>query len=233
MWPPAVGPSGLGWKSDSGGVRAGGSRAMAGIGCHFMATWMDRETIGFTQMGGEGVPWVGQAPFTNERHIFANLGDGTYFHSGILAVRQSVAAGVNITYKILYNDAVAMTGGQPIGERAEGHSVIQIAQSMRAEGAKRIVIVTDEPEKYDPVGQNGVPGTLLGLPEGVRDVVGRRLSLLPDEANELLTVASVVGREFDLSVVLAAGKLDRGAVLDALDAVVPRLSPELGVPVFV
>jgi indolepyruvate ferredoxin oxidoreductase len=144
-----------------------GSRAMAGIGCHFMSLWMDRSTSGFTQMGGEGVPWVGQQPFSNDQHIFANIGDGTYFHSGILAVRQSVAAGVNITYKILYNDAVAMTGGQPIGERAEGHSVVQIAQSMRAEGAKRIVIVTDEPEKYDPVGQNGVPGTLLGLPEGV------------------------------------------------------------------
>ncbi len=125
-----------------------GSRALAGIGCHFMATWMDRSTIGFTQMGGEGVPWVGQQPFTTDQHIFANLGDGTYFHSGLLAVRQSIAAGVNITYKILYNDAVAMTGGQQVGERAEGHSVAQIAQSMRAEGAARIVVVTDEPEKY-------------------------------------------------------------------------------------
>ena len=128
-----------------------GSRAMAGIGCHFMATWMDRSTVGFTQMGGEGVPWVGQQPFTTDQHIFANLGDGTYFHSGLLAVRQSIAAGVNITYKILYNDAVAMTGGQQIGERAEGHSVVQIAQSMRAEGAMKIVVVTDEPEKYDGV----------------------------------------------------------------------------------
>jgi indolepyruvate ferredoxin oxidoreductase len=110
---------------------------------------MDRSTAGFTQMGGEGTPWVGQQPFVNDQHIFANIGDGTYFHSGILAVRQSVAAGVNITYKILYNDAVAMTGGQPIGERSEGHTTLQIAQSMRAEGAKRIAIVTDEPEKYD------------------------------------------------------------------------------------
>ncbi|MDQ6881940.1 MAG: indolepyruvate ferredoxin oxidoreductase family protein, partial [Pseudomonadota bacterium] len=128
-----------------------GSRAMAGIGCHFMATWMDRSTIGFTQMGGEGVPWVGQQPFSTENHVFANLGDGTYFHSGILAIRQSVAAGVNITYKILYNDAVAMTGGQQVGERPEGHSVVQIAQSMRGEGAMKISIVTDEPEKYDGV----------------------------------------------------------------------------------
>jgi indolepyruvate ferredoxin oxidoreductase len=137
-----------------------GSRAMAGIGCHFMVLWMDRDTHGFTQMGGEGVPWVGQQPFVNDQHIFANLGDGTYFHSGILAIRQSIAAGVNITYKLLYNDAVAMTGGQPVGERhsdegslaASGHSVLQIAQSMKAEGAQRITVVTDEPEKYEGAG---------------------------------------------------------------------------------
>ncbi len=128
-----------------------GSRAMAGIGCHFMTIWMDRATVGFTQMGGEGVPWVGQQPFSHDQHMFANLGDGTYFHSGLLAVRQSIASGVNITYKILYNDAVAMTGGQQVGERAEGHTVVQIAQSMRAEGAIKIVVVTDEPEKYDGV----------------------------------------------------------------------------------
>ncbi len=125
-----------------------GSRAMAGIGCHYMALWMDRATTGFTQMGGEGVPWVGQQPFTNESHIFANLGDGTYFHSGMLAIRQAIAAGVNITYKVLYNDAVAMTGGQQIGERPEGHSVIQIAHSLTAEGVTRLIVVTDEPEKY-------------------------------------------------------------------------------------
>ncbi|UST54420.1 indolepyruvate ferredoxin oxidoreductase family protein [Comamonadaceae bacterium OTU4NAUVB1] len=134
-----------------------GSRAMGGIGCHFMATWMDRSTIGFTQMGGEGVPWVGQQPFTTDQHIFANLGDGTYFHSGLLAIRQSIAAGVNITYKILYNDAVAMTGGQQVGERPEGHSVLQIAQSLQAEGAVRVVIVTDEPEKYQGVKVAGDP----------------------------------------------------------------------------
>jgi indolepyruvate ferredoxin oxidoreductase len=128
-----------------------GSRAMAGIGCHFMSIWMDRSTIGFTQMGGEGVPWTGQQPFSKEHHVFANLGDGTYFHSGILAVRQSIAAGVNITYKILYNDAVAMTGGQAVGERAEGHSVAQIAMSMKAEGVQRVVVVTDEPEKYQDI----------------------------------------------------------------------------------
>ncbi|MBX3645298.1 MAG: indolepyruvate ferredoxin oxidoreductase family protein [Rubrivivax sp.] len=125
-----------------------GSRATAGIGCHYMAVWMDRSTSTFTQMGGEGVPWVGQAPFTKDKHVFANLGDGTYFHSGSLAIRQSIAAGVNITYKLLYNDAVAMTGGQQVGERPEGHSVMQIQKSMVAEGVKKVVIVTDQPEKY-------------------------------------------------------------------------------------
>ena len=135
-----------------------GSRALGGIGCHYMTTWMDRATIGFTQMGGEGVPWVGQQPFSHDQHMFANLGDGTYFHSGLLAVRQSITAGVNITYKILYNDAVAMTGGQQVGERKEGHSVLQIAQSMRAEGTTKITIVTDEPEKYAQVD---------GLPSGI------------------------------------------------------------------
>ncbi|MEP6770705.1 MAG: indolepyruvate ferredoxin oxidoreductase family protein, partial [Polaromonas sp.] len=126
-----------------------GSRAVAGIGCHYMATWMDRSTSTFTQMGGEGVTWVGQAAFTTDEHIFANLGDGTYFHSGLLAIRQAIASGVNITYKILYNDAVAMTGGQQVGERPEGHSVLQIMQSLRAEGVAKLVIVTDEPQKYD------------------------------------------------------------------------------------
>ena len=129
-----------------------GSRAVAGIGCHYMTTWMpDRRTSTFTQMGGEGVTWVGQAPFTKEAHVFANLGDGTYFHSGLLAIRQSIAAGTNITYKVLYNDAVAMTGGQRVGERPEGHSVLQIMNSLLSEGVGKLVIVTDEPEKYDGV----------------------------------------------------------------------------------
>lgn len=148
-----------------------GSRAMAGIGCHFMTIWMDRATVGFTQMGGEGVPWVGQQPFSSDQHMFANLGDGTYFHSGLLAVRQSIAAGVNITYKILYNDAVAMTGGQQVGERPEGHSVVQIAQSMRAEGAVKITIVTDEPEKYAAV--QGLPGGIAIQHRDTLDAVQR------------------------------------------------------------
>ena len=128
-----------------------GSRAVAGIGCHYMTVWMDRSTSTFTQMGGEGVSWVGQAHFTKDTHVFANLGDGTYFHSGLLAIRQSIAAGVNITYKILYNDAVAMTGGQQVGERPEGHSVLQIMNSLKAEGVAQLVIVTDEPQKYEGV----------------------------------------------------------------------------------
>jgi indolepyruvate ferredoxin oxidoreductase len=123
-----------------------GSRAVAGIGCHYMAVWMDRSTVTFSQMGGEGVSWVGQAAFSNDRHVFANLGDGTYFHSGLLAVRQSIAAGVNITYKILFNDAVAMTGGQPVDGTLR---VPEITRELEAEGAKKIVVVTDEPEKYE------------------------------------------------------------------------------------
>jgi indolepyruvate ferredoxin oxidoreductase len=131
-----------------------GSRATAGIGCHYMAIWMDRDTATYTQMGGEGVPWIGQAPFTETPHIFANLGDGTYFHSGNLAIRAALAAGITITYKILYNDAVAMTGGQPI----DGHlTVPQITQQLAAEGVKRIVIVSDEPDKY-PAGAGFAQG---------------------------------------------------------------------------
>jgi indolepyruvate ferredoxin oxidoreductase len=123
-----------------------GSHAFGGIGCHYMATWMpDRQTHTFTQMGGEGATWIGQAPFTDTRHVFQNLGDGTYFHSGILAIRAAVAAGVNITYKILYNDAVAMTGGQPIdGSLSVGDLIRQVA----AEGVQRIALVSDHPEAW-------------------------------------------------------------------------------------
>ena len=122
-----------------------GSRALAGIGCHYMVLWMDRETATFTHMGAEGVTWVGQAPFTNEKHVFTNLGDGTYFHSGILAIRAAVAAKVNITYKILFNDAVAMTGGQQFdGPLDPG----MISRQIAAEGVGPIIVVTDEPDKY-------------------------------------------------------------------------------------
>lgn len=123
-----------------------GSHALGGIGCHYMATWMpDRPTLTFTQMGGEGVTWIGQAPFTETPHVFQNLGDGTYFHSGILAVRAAVASGVNITYKILYNDAVAMTGGQPIDGSL---SVPDLLSQLSGEGVRRIALVSDEPEQW-------------------------------------------------------------------------------------
>ena len=131
-----------------------GSRALAGIGCHYMAVWMDRNTDSFSQMGGEGVAWIGQAPFTEEAHVFANLGDGTYFHSGIMAIRAAVSAKVNITYKILFNDAVAMTGGQHVDGVL---TVPQLTRQLAAEDVVAIAVVTDEPEKYE--GETGfAPG---------------------------------------------------------------------------
>ena len=122
-----------------------GMRAYAGIGCHFMAQWMDRSTLGYTQMGGEGANWVGEAPFSKRGHVFQNIGDGTYNHSGYMAIRAAIAAKTNITYKILFNDAVAMTGGQA---NDGGLTVPQVARQVAAEGAKRVVVVTDEPDKY-------------------------------------------------------------------------------------
>jgi indolepyruvate ferredoxin oxidoreductase len=122
-----------------------GSRALAGIGCHFMASWMERGTSGLIQMGAEGVDWAAHSRFTREKHVFQNLGDGTYFHSGLLAIRQAIAARANITYKLLYNDAVAMTGGQPVDGSI---SVPEIARQVQAEGAVRIAVVSDEIAKY-------------------------------------------------------------------------------------
>jgi indolepyruvate ferredoxin oxidoreductase len=122
-----------------------GSRALAGIGCHFMASWMERGTSGLIQMGAEGVDWAAHSRFTSEKHVFQNLGDGTYFHSGLLAIRQAIAARTNITYKLLYNDAVAMTGGQPVDGSI---SVPEIARQVQAEGAVRIAVVSDEIAKY-------------------------------------------------------------------------------------
>ncbi|MEK6351064.1 MAG: indolepyruvate ferredoxin oxidoreductase family protein [Burkholderia sp.] len=153
-----------------------GSRAIAGIGCHYMTVWMDRNTSTFSQMGGEGVPWIGQAPFTEEKHVFANLGDGTYFHSGLLAVRAAIASKANITYKILYNDAVAMTGGQPVDGTL---TVPQITHQVAAEGAARIVIVSDEPEKYQGKTDLLAPGvtihhrdTLDAVQRELREIAG-------------------------------------------------------------
>jgi len=134
-----------------------GSRATAGIGCHWMAVLMDRSTATWTHMGGEGAPWIGQAAFCDTEHIFANLGDGTYFHSGTLAIRAAIAAKVPITYKILYNDAVAMTGGQPHDGQL---TVPQITRQMAAEGVSRIAVVTDEHRKY-PGNAGFAPGTTV------------------------------------------------------------------------
>lgn len=132
-----------------------GSRALAGIGCHYLAMGMNRDTATFSQMGGEGVTWLGQMNFTNDKHVFANLGDGTYFHSGLLAIRAAIAARANITYKILYNDAVAMTGGQPIDGVL---TVQQIAQQVTAEGATRVAIASDDPQRY--ASREGLPASV-------------------------------------------------------------------------
>ncbi|MDZ4350980.1 MAG: indolepyruvate ferredoxin oxidoreductase family protein [Xanthomonadaceae bacterium] len=151
-----------------------GSRALGGIGCHYMVTWMDRRTETFTHMGGEGVSWCGQASFTETPHVFQNLGDGTYFHSGSLAIRQAIAAKVNITYKILYNDAVAMTGGQPVDGSL---TVPDIARQMRAEGVKTIVVVADDIARW---------ADRSGFPDGVQihdrdqlDAVQKQLREVP------------------------------------------------------
>ena len=151
-----------------------GSRGMAGIGCHYMVTWMGRNTQAYTQMGGEGVPWIGQAPFTDEKHVFANLGDGTYFHSGLLAIRAAVAAKAPITYKILFNDAVAMTGGQPVDGPI---SVPMISRQVAAEGIDKIVVVTDEPDKY-----RGMAGMAPGVPVHHRDELDAVMRELRDHA---------------------------------------------------
>src|SRR5271154_2346136 len=151
-----------------------GSRAVAGIGCHYLAQFMDRSTATFTQMGGEGAPWIGQAPFTETPHIFANLGDGTYAHSGVLAIRAAVAAKVNITYKLLFNDAVAMTGGQPLDG---GLSVPVLTRQLAAEGVSPIVVVTDEPEKYPP-GIDFVAGVTVRHRDDL-DMVQRDLRVMP------------------------------------------------------
>ena len=157
-----------------------GSRALAGIGCHFMATWMNRSTVTFSHMGGEGAAWVGQAPFTETRHVFANLGDGTYFHSGLLAIRQAVAAGYPITYKILYNDAVAMTGGQPVDGSL---SVPQMAHQLVAEGVNKIVVVTDGTERAY---------TAADLPQGVPLRHRDELDLVQRELREYPGVSALI-----------------------------------------
>jgi indolepyruvate ferredoxin oxidoreductase len=160
-----------GCPHSSSTVVPAGSRAYAGIGCHYMVQWMDRDTAGFTQMGGEGANWVGEAPFSTRKHVFQNIGDGTYTHSGSLAIRWAVASGTTVTYKLLYNDAVAMTGGQ----KAEGQMTPdQMARQVAAEGVRRIAIVTDDPAKY-PAGTVWPPGATIHHRDDL-DAVQRELA---------------------------------------------------------
>ncbi len=151
-----------------------GSKALAGIGCHFMASWMDRETSSLIQMGGEGVNWAASSRFTGHKHIFQNLGEGTYYHSGSMAIRQAIAARANITYKILFNDAVAMTGGQPVDGPVSVHA---IAHSVRAEGVTRIALVSDEPSNLSPA---DFPDGVTIHPREEMDAVQRELRDIPD-----------------------------------------------------
>ncbi|BDB28396.1 indolepyruvate ferredoxin oxidoreductase [Cupriavidus sp. TA19] len=157
-----------------------GSVATAGIGCHGMVVWMDRSTSSWSQMGGEGVHWMGQAPFSKRNHMFANLGDGTYNHSGLLAIRQSIHAGVNMTYKILFNSAVAMTGGQPVDGQLD---VPAMSRELAAEGARQIVVVTDEPDKY-----KGVANLATGVTVRHRD----ELDAVQRELREVSGVTAII-----------------------------------------
>ncbi|HEX7890086.1 MAG TPA: indolepyruvate ferredoxin oxidoreductase family protein [Ramlibacter sp.] len=152
-----------------------GSHAQAGIGCHFMASWMNRDTEGLIQMGGEGVDWVSHAMFTKVPHVFQNLGDGTYYHSGYLAIRQAVAAKATLTYKILFNDAVAMTGGQPVDGII---SVDGIARQVEAEGVKQVVVLSDDIAKYDAI-RNRFPAGTEFHDRDALDAVQRRLREMP------------------------------------------------------
>ena len=188
---PSLGPSPVqrapyfcsGCPHNTSIVHPDGTRAMGGIGCHWMAVWTpDFTTEPSTQMGGEGLLWVGQAPFVAENHVFQNLGDGTYYHSGSTAIRAAVAAGVNITYKLLYNDAVAMTGGQPV----EGTPTVpQITLQLHAEGVRRIVVMSDEPDKFERV-RGFAPGVTVRGREDLQAV-----------QDELRTVQGVTALVYD------------------------------------
>ena len=156
-----------------------GSRALGGVGCHYMATWMNRDTSGLTQMGGEGVDWVGLMPFVESGHVFQNMGEGTYFHSGLLAIRQAVAAGADMSYKILFNDAVAMTGGQPVDGPI---TVPRLCQQLLGEGVHHVVITTDEPDRYRGV----------SLPAGVAVHHRRELDALQRKLREMKGVTVLI-----------------------------------------
>ena len=157
-----------------------GSRALAGIGCHYLAQFMDRSTARYTHMGGEGASWIGESRFSKRNHVFQNIGDGTYFHSGLLSIRAAIAADVNVTFKILYNDAVAMTGGQPMDGPL---TVPVITRQMQAEGARRIAVVTDEPEKY---------GARSGLARGAAVYHRRELDAVQRTLREVAGVTVIV-----------------------------------------
>ena len=188
---------------NSGTVVPEGSRAYAGIGCHYMVLRMDRQTDGYTQMGAEGANWVGEAPFSTRGHVFQNIGDGTYNHSGSLAIRAAAIAGVNVTYRIYYNDAVALTGGQKVDG---GMTVDQIARQVSAEGAKRIAIVSEDPKRYPD-------GT--AWPEGATVYHRDRLEAVQKD------LAEVGG----LSVLIYEGRLDEARVeASALVARRPRFA---------
>ena len=156
-----------------------GSQALAGIGCHFMASWMDRNTSSLIQMGGEGVNWIASSLFTGRAHVFQNLGEGTYYHSGSMAIRQAIAAKANITYKILFNDAVAMTGGQPVDGPISVHA---IAHEMRANGVQRIAVVTDDPAKFN----------VSGFPHGATLHPREQLDAVQRELREIVGVSVLI-----------------------------------------
>src|SRR5205085_2724711 len=158
----------------------------AGIGCHFMALWMNGNTETYTHMGGEGVPWVGVAPFTDEEHVFANLGDGTYFHSGSLAIRQAIASKANITYKILYNDATAMTGGQHVDGEL---SPQQITYQLHSEGIREIYLVSENPDTY-PASEIA-PGTKTAHRD-VLDDVQKKLRKVKGASASVVSATSVI-----------------------------------------
>ncbi len=156
-----------------------GSRAYAGIGCHYMVQWMDRETTGFTQMGGEGANWIGEAPFSTTKHVFQNLGDGTYNHSGVQAIRAALSAGTNITFKILFNDAVAMTGGQ--GNEGD-LTAERIVAEVKAMGVQHVALVYDEKEDVN----------LGALPSGVESFERAELMKVQDRFREIEGVSVIV-----------------------------------------
>lgn len=156
-----------------------GSRAYAGIGCHYMAQWMERDTLGYTHMGAEGANWIGESLFSKREHVFQNIGDGTYNHSGIQAIRAAVSAGTNITYKILYNDAVAMTGGQG---NDGGLDAPRIARELQAMGVKKLVVVYDDKEDLD----------LTAFPSNVETHERANLMAVQRELREIKGVSAIV-----------------------------------------